>query len=291
MDNMAAQYHGIGDALRIEIQTQPGVGPLRGRVNTTFYDEGFSARNTFTPEKGQERTAQGGVSLAGTLVPGRVSFTFNASGMSQYTSPNLLAVLPDRTTLARPLRRPTEDATVGVRADYAFHPDHSLRISYDRRSSETRNLGIGGFNLESRAYETTSDSSMLRLAESGPVGRRMYTDSRLQLVWSSSDSRSEVEIPTARVVGAFTGGGAQVTGGERSFALDAATDLDYVRGAHAWRIGLRVEGGRYTSDDATNYLGTYTFASLEDFNAGRPSNFTRRIGDPNLTNSAWQAGL
>ena len=38
MDNMAAQYHGIGDALRIEIQTQPGVGPLRLEDTTTVLD-------------------------------------------------------------------------------------------------------------------------------------------------------------------------------------------------------------------------------------------------------------
>src|SRR6185503_2828493 len=46
----------------------------------------------------------------------------------------------------------------------------------------------------------------------------------------------------------------------------------------------------YRSNDGVNYFGTYTFASLADYEAGRPSNYTRRIGDPNLTYSNVQAG-
>ena len=39
----------------------------------------------------------------------------------------------------------------------------------------------------------------------------------------------------------------------------------------------------------TNYLGTYTFASLADYQAGRPSGYTRRIGDPRVRYSTPQA--
>ena len=31
--------------------------------------------------------------------------------------------------------------------------------------------------------------------------------------------------------------------------FEFATDLDYVRGAHSWRTGVLIEGGRYRSDD------------------------------------------
>ena len=90
---------------------------------------------------------------------------------------------------------------------------------------------------------------------------------------------------------AFTGGGAQQRGGQRGFAFELASDLDYVRGAHSWRTGALIEGGSFTSDDITNYLGTYTFASLADYEAERPSQWSRRTGDPNLTYSTWQTAL
>jgi hypothetical protein len=55
-----------------------------------------------------------------------------------------------------------------------------------------------------------------------------------------------------------------------------------VRGTHSVRTGVVFAGGSYRSDDSANYLGTYTFESLDAFDAGLPRSFTRRIGDPNI---------
>ena len=291
MDAMAAQNHGGKDGfLFIDIKTQPGAGPMRGSINGGFYDDVFGANNPFTPNKGDEQTRQYGSSLAGTIVPDKASFSVNYGGTSEYTSPNLLAVLADGSTLAQSLRRPSELTNLGVRLDYALNPDHSMRVSFDRSTRETRNLGTGGFNLLDRAFTSRNTNNVIRIAEGGPLGRRMYTESRLQLSWGSSTSTAAVEAPTIRINDAFTSGGAQVTGGQHQFEIEAATDLDYVRGLHSWRAGAIGEGGRYRSDDTSNYLGTYTFASLDAFNAGMPAAYSRRIGDPNMTYSSWNVG-
>ena len=57
------------------------------------------------------------------------------------------------------------------------------------------------------------------------------------------------------------------------------------------RTGLQVEGATYHSDDSSNYLGTYTFESLDAFKAGTPRSFTRRTGDPNIDYRNIQAGI
>jgi hypothetical protein len=93
------------------------------------------------------------------------------------------------------------------------------------------------------------------------------------------------------VLDAFTGGGAQQAGGRRSTELEWATNVDWSRGHHAVRVGTLVEGGRYRSDNRTNYLGTFTFASLADYAAGRPSTYTRRIGTPLVEYAHWQTGV
>ncbi len=80
-------------------------------------------------------------------------------------------------------------------------------------------------------------------------------------------------------------------GGQEGFTFEFASDLDYVRGAHSWRTGVLLDGGSFTSDDISNYLGTYTFASLADYDAGLPATFSRRTGDPNLTYSTLQAAV
>ncbi|MBI1875727.1 MAG: hypothetical protein HYS05_17815, partial [Acidobacteria bacterium] len=121
--------------------------------------------------------------------------------------------------------------------------------------------------------------------------RRFFTESRLQLRWSDIESRSALEAPTLRAHDAFPSGGAQMSGGRRDVTFELASDLDYVQGQHSWRTGVLLEGGRYRSNDISNYLGTFTFASLADYVAGRPSNYTRRIGDPNLRYSNLQAAM
>jgi hypothetical protein len=56
-------------------------------------------------------------------------------------------------------------------------------------------------------------------------------------------------------------------------------------------MGALIEGGRYRSDNLSNYLGTFTFTNLADYEAGRPANYTQRTGDPFVSYSLWQAGL
>ena len=293
MDMFAAQNHGgMTGAMHIDIMTMPGMGPLRGGADVGFRDEAMDARNAFTPEKAPEQLRRYGFNLSGTITPNKTSFSMNAGGGYQYTSPNLYAVAPDGTTYTDTrLQQPRESFNINGRLDHAITKDHALRASVDFDTSDTNNLGVGGYNLFSRAYAATSTNTMIRLSENGPIGRRMFSETRLQLRFTDSANESTLEAPTVRVNDAFTGGGAQMRGGQQGFGFEFASDLDYVRGAHSWRTGALVEGGSFTSDDITNYLGTYTFASLADYEAGRPSTWSRRTGDPNLTYSTLQAAV
>ena len=290
MDMFAAQNHGGMSGMHfIDIMTIPGNGPLRGNVDFNFQDEALNARNPFTSVKGAEQVRQYGYSLAGTIVPNRTSFSVTGGGGWQYGSPNLLAVLPDGSTATDTIRQPRDTFDLAVRFDHAINKDHALRGSYDRTSFASRNLGVGGYNLFDRAYDMESATNTLRFSENGPLGRRMFSDTRLQLRWGDTSSRAVLEAPAIRVQDAFTGGGAQQRGGVSTTELEVATDLDYVRGLHSWRTGLLVEAASYRADDITNYLGTYTFASLADYRAGHPSAFTRRVGDPRVRYSTLQA--
>ena len=72
-----------------------------------------------------------------------------------------------------------------------------------------------------------------------------------------------VEEPTVRILDARTFGGAQKDGGRHSRDVNFASDLDYVRGIHSMRMGTAIDTNWYRSDETDNYLGTYTFESLE----------------------------
>ena len=290
MDQYAAQNHGgMGGMLFIDIMTQPGNGPLRGSADFTFRDESMNAQNPFTPTKGIEELKQGGLSLSGTIVPNRSSFSFNAQSARQLDSGNLLATLPNSTE-ARATVQPTQRMNLMARFDQATTKDRMLRASYQRTAADRGNLGVGAYDLTERAYSNSMSDNIIRISENGPVGRTQFLESRLQIRWLDSDDRSSVELPTVRVLDAFTRGGAQRAGGRRNIDFEAASDLDFVRGAHSYRVGVLAEGGNYRTDENTNYFGTYTFASLDEFDAGRPLSFTRRTGDPNIQYRNFQFG-
>ena len=285
----AAENHGGGMTF-VDILTQPGLGPLRGSVDVTFRDGTMNARNAFVPEKGPEQTQQYGFSLSGTLLKDRTSFSLTAGGASLYDSANVFAALVGgRQTTA--IRRPSDRVNFNGRVDHALTKSHTLRGTFQQNANDQRNLGVGSFDLSERAFARTFAESVLRLSESGPLRRGWFADSRLQVRWSDTDTAAAVEAPTVRVLDAFTSGGAQQGGGRRSTEIEWATNVDYARGRHAVRFGALAEGGRHRSDGRQNYLGTYTFASLSDYEAGIAATYTRRDGDPAVEYSHWQAGV
>ena len=291
MDMMAAQNHGgMNGAMFIDIMTGPGLGAFRGSTDFTLRDDALNSRNPFTPVKGDESLRQYGLSLSGPIRKNKSSFSLTIGGASDFTTTNLLAATPGG-TLAEAVRQPADRYAINARADAAINRDHALRFSYARNSSVRRNLGVGGFNLPTAAYRQDSVDTTVRLSENGPLGKRMFSESRVQVRWADSSSTSLIEAPTIRVNDNFTSGGAQQAGGDHRVEFEAATDLDYVRGRHSWRTGAMIEGGRYRSDASSNYLGTFTFASLADYLAGQPATYSRRIGDPNVHYISVQAGV
>ncbi|HYT75737.1 MAG TPA: carboxypeptidase regulatory-like domain-containing protein [Vicinamibacterales bacterium] len=285
----AAENHSGGMTF-IDIATQPGQGPLRGGVDMSFRDGSLDARNAFQPEKGPEQTQQYGFNLSGSLRKDRTSFSLAGGGASLYDSANVFAALPEG-TLGASIRRPSDRMNVNGRLDHALSKSHSLRASVQRNDNDLHELGVGNFDLADRAYTRTSTDGLFRVSESGPWARLWFAESRLQVHWASSDSSSAVETPTVRVLDAFTSGGAQQAGGRRSTEIEYATNVDYAKRGHAIRLGTLVEGGTYRSDSQSNYFGTFTFPSLADFEAGKPATYTRRLGNPLVDYSRWQAGF
>src|SRR3972149_8109877 len=145
MDMFAAQNHGgMMGMIFIDIMTMPGNGPLRGNADVHFMDEAFNARNAFTSSKPNEQLRQCGWGLSGTIKPNRTSFSITGGGGPQYSSPNLLAVLPDGSTTTDTLRQPRDSYNVTARLDHAINKDHAIRTSFDRNASMSRSLGVGG---------------------------------------------------------------------------------------------------------------------------------------------------
>jgi hypothetical protein len=287
-DSFAAENHG-GGLVFVDITTSPGAGPLRGTADFTFRDESLNARNAFSPARGAEQQQNYGLTLNGTLVKNRTSFSLTSNGTNSYDSQTIFGVTPAG-TVADAIRRPTDRANFSARVDHALTKAFTLKATYQRGTVDIDNLGVGDFNLQSRAYSRRTEEDLFRSTVSGPLGRKGFIETRFQARHQTLDSSSLTDAPAVTVLGAFTNGGAQVDGGRITNDFELASDIDYARGRHAARAGVLLEGGRYRSDEVRNAGGTFTFPSLDAYLAGRPSTYTRRTGDPLVSYSNVQVG-
>jgi len=291
-DQFAAEFHSAG-GVNVEIITQPGAGPFRMGVNYRMIGDGLGGRSPFTPVRGPESDRSVGVSGGGTIIRNRTGYNFFINDNRRSQTPNINIATGSGQTRAEALatRQRSTGFNGNFSVDHALTIDQTLRFSVSLNQNDNTNLGIGQWDEEERAYARDSMNGTVRAQQVGPLGRRGFLRTRLQYSWSDSESTSAVEAQTIRVLDAFTRGGAQIAGGQHSKTVMLGSDLDYVRGNHTFRIGTQLDMSRWESDDRSNYLGTYTFESLEAFNAGRPRSYTRRIGNPDLRYNYFQGAF
>ena len=188
-DTFAAENHSA-EADEIDIITQPGVGPLEGALSSRVRDGAWSGRSPFTPVKGPERSQVYQADLGGTVVHEKSSFAVTISSRRAFDTPNINAATPVGTvSQALNLRRPNNNLSVESLFDYALTRDQIVRFAFDISDNTRGNLGVGAYDLPGRAYSTTSLDRELRVAHSGPLGRRLFVNTRLQINMTGTESR------------------------------------------------------------------------------------------------------
>src|SRR6185503_15032286 len=110
-----------------------------------------------------------------------------------------------------------------------------------------------------------------RFQVQGLIGKTTLHELRVQYRRQNSEAASVSDAVSINVLDAFNKGGAGVNNHGSSRTVEVADNVDFNIGRkHAMRVGALVEGGLNQNFDARNAAGTFTFSSLEAFNAGIP---------------------
>lgn len=290
-DQFAAENHYAG-GISIDIVTQAGSGPFRMNSSYNLADSALNGKSILVPAKGDSRNQGFNLGGGGTIIPNKLSMTFNGGYNTSFNQPNIYANTPTGlVSEAAKIRSRSSGLNFYGDLTYALTKDQTLRVYYNQFGSNDRDNGVGQYDFIERAYSQKSTFRSIRGQEAGPLGRRFVTNTKFSVNWQDSTINSASDALTVRVIDSFTSGGAQRSGGRRSTDYMVQSDLDYVRGMHTVRVGVLINGGNYHSDDSSNYTGTYVFESLDAYAAGRPRSFTRRIGDPVIDYSNTQAAI
>ena len=288
MNPYAAENHDAGFGL-VDITTKPGVNAWHGSFNFGFRDESLNGRQVFAPFRGPEQQRRFGLSLDGPIWKNHTSLFLNAEGSLFFDARPIFATLPSG-TFSDLAFRPSRRLNLDARIEHALTKTHTSRFQFQRNAGLQNNLGVGDFDLAARGYSQEQTEYIARLGDSGVFGKKFFNEARLQARWISTEGRSVSQGQTILVPGAFNDGSAQRSGGRRSLDFELADNVDYALEKHGLRFGAQLEAGAYRSNDRTNAFGTFQFADLAAYEAGLPTQYTQRIGDPTVKYRQYQFG-
>ena len=294
----SAEYDRLGFG-RVEILTKPGTERWRGQAGFEFEDESFNSRNPFafnrTAASGAAKRApfqarEFGGNIGGSIIKSRLSFF--ADFERQDTDGNALinARILDPSLNVTPFQlavvTPIERTTFSPRFDLQLNETNTLvgRYSYSRNGNI--NAGLNGFDLLSRAIDTSNNEHTFQLTETAVIGTTI-NEARFQYI-DRRDRREGDVLPAINVLDAFNGGGSGIGtafGNDRRFEFQNNTTFTF--GSHSLKTGGRVRHLRLEDSSPTNFAGAFTFTSLFDYRdtingvpGARPAQFSINGGDP-----------
>jgi carboxypeptidase family protein len=285
----AADTHEPG-FVSVDITTKPGLDNWRGATTVAFRGSALSARNAFAPVKGDEQHDRYGFNLNGPLWKRHTSLSVSADGVDAFDTKTIVAALPGG-YFSDSVRKPNDALNLTARLEHMLTASQMLRAELQRNRTTLENLGAGDFDLVERGYTQALTEEVLRASITGAIRKTVYNELRVQWRSETVAFTPASRAPAVLVLNAFNAGGAQLAGSRRSSVVTASDDLDVAAGRHAIRAGFALDAGSYRSQELRNTTGTFTFASLDAYAAGRPTTFTRNAGNPDLEIAQAQLGL
>jgi hypothetical protein len=191
------------------------------------------------------------------------------------------------------------------RVDYTLSERHSLMLRGNLSRYDQDSTRIGFLELKQSGGETGSTGGGGMATLTSRFGDGWINELRVSANEDRRDLTPYAEIPEGRVrVTSLLEDGSQgvsqlAFGGDRSLptttrerTLEASDELSLLwRDTHRIKVGGLVNYNAFEQRLANNFLGSFTFNSLEDFAAGRAASFTRSLTERSSEGSGVNAAL
>ncbi len=266
---------------RLEVTTAKGETAFHGEVNLLLRDHRLDARNAFAAARPrqQRRTLEG--HLTGPLGRSRkLTFLLSASREADDQESLVYAQTPAG-LIQQQSPRPERDVEFDFRLNYQPDVRRSFAWRYESEVETTGGEDVGGFDLPEVGTDSRDREQALYFSLQSVHSPRWLhqLQARLGLEQETVTSRTP---GTHKIVveGAFTGGGAQSEQRLWRWRPELTELWTWSSSRHWLKLGAVVrELDRVDFRDMSNREGTFYFASLEDYAAGRPFAYTRNTGE------------
>ena len=156
-----------------------------------------------------------------------------------------------------------------------------------------------------RTGERTSTAAGIQAMDSRFLGRNggVVNELTSAVIWSADESDPYAQLPAGTVriastladgsnaIGNLTfGGNSTLASHSRRIGWETVNQSGFLINGKASlpvQVYLQSRFERAEQESAANTLGTFSFESLEDLSAGRPSSFSRTLANPRASASQW----
>ena len=147
------------------------------------------------------------------------------------------------------------------RIDYAINPKNTLVSRYSYNHNVFKNVGVGGFSLPERGYNSASTSQTFQVTETSVINATTINETRFQFSHNHFEAFADSTKPVLNVSGSFVGGGSQ-SGHQlrttKSFELSNFTQIQ--KGPHTIKFGGRVRHTNIDESTPNNFGGQWVFS-------------------------------
>jgi len=276
---------------RIEVITSPGASAYNGTCNLLFRDYRLDARNAFAASKPEEQRQIFEGSFTGPLGNGkRTSFIMSAQHERLDLSSIIFAWTP-RGEMRQNFPRPERNSEASMRLNRQLNDSNQLSLRYEFIDEKREGLGPGGFRLPETAADSYNREHHVYVQLRSVITPRLVNELQTRTGRHYSPTLSRLRgTPRIIVQDAFTGGSAQADQVSTENHTQFHDALTLSAGNHIIKAGVTSQDiSRRGMSDRTNTDGTYSFASLRDYELGRPFSFTVQSGDGHI--AVWQKEL
>ncbi len=278
---------------RIEIITKPGTGKLRGNFNFNFRSDALNATQFAAPTKlpYNRQNYQGNVS--GPFIHNKLTMTINAQRQDSFNTATIKA-LADPTgkigSFVGSATQPNLRENFNVRGQYAISPNNTLNFTTEVQTNSRTNSGVGNTTLPSRASNSDSKNYGFQFRETAVLSSRFVHDTRLEFTTNHSTTSPSTLAQSINVTDAFNIGGSSNVTDTTNRSILFGNTLFFNSKGFTLKAGTQGDYYRDRLFSQSNFLGTYTFSTIDNYVAGIPTLYTQNTGNPLIQVNQFEFG-
>jgi len=157
-------------------------------------------------------------------------------------------------------------------------------VGYSFEHRAVKNQGVGGTVLPEAGMNTVFLEHELHFGYVYVFSPKLLNQLHFFLGHFDNPTHSLNATPQLNVSGAFTGGGAQADFRKTEYHFDGTDIVTYSTGRQEIKLGIDVPDiSRRGFDEFNNQQGTYSFASLSDYQNSHPFSYQVQRGNGHIT--------